>query len=139
MALMPPDLVEDAVREANATTVNAAKGDIKQDRAGALRAILSGFADLTVTQADLEVYLGHELETVTPEEITDLRAVFMSLRDGNSVKGDYFDPDGKKSDPVAADADLREQVTKTPDEKATSEAPSEDGELFEDSGVPAAS
>ena len=83
--LVPPDLVEDAIKAAKETLTSDAAKDPDEARKRLIRA----FQGLGVAVADLEVYLGHPLQQITPDEIADLRGVYKSILDGNSVWRDH--------------------------------------------------
>lgn len=87
---MPPDIIEEACRASDETIKKAAKGEIEQDRAGALRRMALAFVDLGVTTEMIREYVGHDLDALTPEELTDLRGIYKSISDGNSRREEYF-------------------------------------------------
>lgn len=91
LQVMPPDVVDDAVRQADETMRKAAAGDIKQDREGALRRLALAFSELGVNTDMIATKLGHPLELITDDELATLRQVFKSVRDGNSKREDHFD------------------------------------------------
>lgn len=91
LQLLPPDVVEDAVRAAEATIRKAASGELKQDRQAAIRRLALAFDGLGVTTEMLTDHLGHELDLITEEELADLRGVYASIRDGNTKRSDHFD------------------------------------------------
>jgi hypothetical protein len=91
LQLLPPDIIEDAFRAAKETSAKAVKGEIKQNRADAIRRLAKGFFEIGVTTEMLASYLKHTLDVVTEDEITKLRAIWKSLVDGISKREDYFD------------------------------------------------
>lgn len=91
LQLLPPDLVEEAIREVESTLTAAAKGEIKQSRDETIRRLVVAFDLLGVTPEMLAAYLGHPLETITAEEIVDLRGVYTSIKEGNTKVQDHFD------------------------------------------------
>lgn len=79
--LVPPDLIEDAIRAAKKTL----ESDAAKDPDEARKRLIRAFQGVGVSVADLEVYLDHPLSQITPAEITELRGVYKSILDGNSV------------------------------------------------------
>ena len=57
----------------------------------ARKAILDSFASMGVKPRDLEEYLAHPIDIVSPEEIVDLRAVYKTIADGQSTWKDYVE------------------------------------------------
>lgn len=91
LQVLPPDVTEDAEREAQATLKKAAKGELAQDRPAAIRRLALAFDALGVTTDMLAGFLGHELDLITEDELAELRAVYASIQDGNTMRGDHFD------------------------------------------------
>lgn len=91
LQVLPPDVTEDAQRTAEATLRKAAKGELTQDRQAAIRRLALAFDGLGVTTEMLTEHLGHDLEIITEDELTSLRAVYTSIKDGNTRRGDHFD------------------------------------------------
>lgn len=88
---MPPDIVDEVVRETQTTMKKAASGDLEQDRDAAVRRMAIAFDGFFVTSQMLEAYLGHPLEKMTDEELADLRSIYASIRDRNTTIGDHFE------------------------------------------------
>lgn len=85
LQLLPKDLIEDA-RAAAAETL---KAEAKRDPDAARKKIIVAFAQVNVTPSMLEEYLGCALATASPDQISKLRDVFVSIRDGNSTWTEY--------------------------------------------------
>lgn len=90
LQLMPPDFVEDAMDQANRTKHADANGQLKEDRAGTVKKMVMAFDEVRVSPEMLAEYLGHAIDDVTDRELADLKAIFKSLRDGNSEREEYF-------------------------------------------------
>lgn len=90
LQLMPPDFVEDAMDQANRTKHADANGQLKEDRAGTVKKMVMAFDEVRVSPEMLSEYLGHAIDDVTDRELADLKAIFKSLRDGNSEREEYF-------------------------------------------------
>lgn len=90
LQVLPPDVIDDAVRSATETTKKAAAGEIEQDRTSAVRRMVMAFSQVSVSAAMLEQHLGHAIDLITDEEIVKLRGIFKSISDGNSKRDEYF-------------------------------------------------
>lgn len=88
LQLIPTDIIEEAVNICRATM----QSETKKDPEAARRKIILAFADINVTVAMLETYIGHALAQCSPAEIDDLRAVWASINEGNSTWADYIAP-----------------------------------------------
>ena len=133
LQVMPPDIVDEAVRVAKTTMISAAKGEIEgQSREEAARRLALAFADLGVTTAMLQKHLGHSLDIVTDEEIVKLRGIYTSLNDGHSKREEHFDMPGSPAGDGAADLDAelarkRRVQSKAPTEE--DDGPATSGEI----------
>ena len=87
LRLIPQDIIEEAMQVTAATL----KAGVSSDMKGARKAIIDTFATIGVKPKDLEEYIGHSIDTVSPEEIVDLRAVFKTISDGQSTWKAYVD------------------------------------------------
>ncbi len=87
LQLLPRDLVEDAVIEVAKTL----KQDAKQDPEAARKKIILAFSQLNITPEMIEKKLKHPVSQCSPEELAELRQIWQSINDGNSVWGDYLE------------------------------------------------
>jgi hypothetical protein len=85
LALVPADIVEEAMDLVDATKLQAASA------AGAREQMVRAFAGLRVNAQDLEAWLGHPVPTVTPDEIAQLREVFSAMQDGEGSWTDHLE------------------------------------------------
>lgn len=90
LQLLPPDLVEDAMTAAAVTVEAAAKQELKDNPADAVKKLATAFEGLQVTVSMLEARLKHPLDITTAKEIAELRRVYKSLVDGNSKREEEF-------------------------------------------------
>ncbi len=90
LQIMPPDIVDDMMREVKETMRKAAQGEIEQDREAAIRRMAVAFNDYGVTTEMLREHVGHDLETVTADELTELRGIYTSIRDGQAQVDEFF-------------------------------------------------
>lgn len=81
LRLIPGDLVDEAMRQV--ITTQGAR-DAK-DPDAAKRALVDAFGSIGVPVAEVKKYLGHELDTVSPAELSDLRAVYAAIKDGETT------------------------------------------------------
>ena len=87
LRLIPQDIIDEAMKVTVDTIKKGVSSDIKSSR----KAILDSFATIGVKPKDLEEYLGHAIDTVSPEEIVDLRAVYKTISDRQATWKDYVD------------------------------------------------
>lgn len=87
LAVLPPDLVEDAVRECRKTL--AGKNDQPiEDR---IKKMVMAFQKFGVKPETIEKRLGRSIDTMTAEDVSEFVGIFNSLKDGNSSIQDWFD------------------------------------------------
>ncbi len=87
LRLIPQDIIDEAM----ITTAITIKAGVSSDMTSARKAILDSFATIGVKPVDLEEYIGHAINQISPEEIVDLRAVYKTISDGQSTWKDYVD------------------------------------------------
>lgn len=90
LQLIPADVIEEALLIAKKAAIGQAKQDIKKDKKGTLTKLIETFAGINVTPEDLSAYLKEDINKITPEQITELRAIFVTIRDGNAKVAEYF-------------------------------------------------
>jgi hypothetical protein len=88
---VPSDLIEEAVLRAAQTLQEDAAGNLKADRGTTIKRLCDSFSEFAVTPAMLAVFLDHELDTISADEVASLRAVYRSLKDGQSKREDHFE------------------------------------------------
>lgn len=81
LRILPADILEECMDECIRTSRNEAAAD----PTGAAKKVADAFASLRVLPNDLAEYLGHPLDQSSPAEITDLRAVYQSIKDGEAT------------------------------------------------------
>lgn len=87
LRLVPGDIVDDAVAQANKTVLNKAS----EDPGAARKAIAASFLEVGVQPEALAEYLGHPLESTQPAELVDLRGLFRSIKEGQSTWRDVLE------------------------------------------------
>jgi hypothetical protein len=87
LRLVPGDIVEECMDEVVLTQQNR---DAK-DPDTAKRKLLDSFSSVGVLASDVKKYIGHELTTLNPKEMTDLRELFTAIRDGETTWREAMD------------------------------------------------
>lgn len=122
-AVIPPDIVEDAVHECRQTLESTAK--ITPESIAALK---SAFGDFGVTVEQLQKRLGRRLDSMQPAQLVRMRAIYKSLKDGLSEVSDWFElvtvetPEQPKTATDAAKQALKRQTGKQAAESNTQAA-----------------
>jgi hypothetical protein len=104
LSVIPSDVVEDAMRAAEATLQAVEDKNLKADPVATIRKMAETFAALSVTVDMLEKYVGHKLDLCTAEEIANFRTIAASLRDGQSKREEYFAVGEQPAQPGASGA-----------------------------------
>ena len=84
--IIPRDIVEVACQECNETL----KAEIKNVEISAKK-MLVAFSEFSVTQAMVEARIQRHMAAITPGQIIGLRKIYVSIKDGMSEPGDWFD------------------------------------------------
>ena len=80
LRLIPQDIVEEAMDQIVATL----QADVEKDPSKHRKAIADAFARVGVKPSHIEAYLGHPLESVSPAQIEDLRAIYNAIENGET-------------------------------------------------------
>ena len=97
LRLVPQDLIEEAEGAVQETLANGGG-----DPAQAMKRMADAFSLVGIKPAELEKYLGHSVESISPAELTDLREVYQTLKDGEAKWSDYVEGGQRKSSRAAA-------------------------------------
>lgn len=81
LRLLPGDILDEAMQQVDRTKRDQAAKDPDAEK----RALADAFAGIGVSASDLQLYLGHPLDRITPAELVELREVFVSVRDGEAT------------------------------------------------------
>lgn len=87
-AIIPPDVVEDAVAECRVTL--KANADVTPD---SIKKLTAAFAEKGITKEQIEKRLGRRIDTMQPAQLVSLRRIYKSLSDGMSKPADWFETD----------------------------------------------
>lgn len=87
LAILPPDLVEDCINECKKTL--AGKNDVPLiDK---VKNMVTGFAKIGVTKEMLEKRLGHTIESVNMDELTEYIGIYNGLKQKETTISDWFE------------------------------------------------
>lgn len=86
LAILPPDLVDAAVAECRRTR----DGGNKLPFIDQVRQMAPTFAKLGVSTDMLIAHLGHPLDETTPDELSELRDIYTTIKDGVAKVGEFF-------------------------------------------------
>lgn len=87
LAVVPQDLVELALEQAEKTLQEDGKNTPLQDR---VRNMLIAFQDLGVDQAMIETRLQHKTTAINEQELVQLRKIYTAIKDGMSDRKEFF-------------------------------------------------
>jgi DNA-directed RNA polymerase subunit F len=93
LALIPGDIVEDAINECY-KTINA-KANVTPER---IRAMVDEFKKLGVSREQIEKKLARKVESITPAQFIDMTMIYTSIRDRIGDIEQYFEADEKEED-----------------------------------------
>jgi hypothetical protein len=98
LQLVPADIVEECMDQC----IETQRKEDAADPDAARRKVIDAFAGIGVQPSELAQYLGHDTTALNPAELTDLRAVFSAIRDGETNWRDVLEartgevPEGDK-------------------------------------------
>jgi hypothetical protein len=100
LRLIPGDIVDECMEQVLVTQANsdAADPDI------AKRKLFDAFVQQGVRADQLKEYIGHDASTLTPRELSELRALYAAIRDGEATWRDVMD---QRAAAVAAASEAR--------------------------------
>ena len=85
LQVIPSDIV-DNVRNACEVTL---RRQAESNRDEATKKIVAAFQSVNVSVKMIENFIGHAIAEATADELTELRKIFISIRDGNSAWSEY--------------------------------------------------
>ena len=86
LRMIPQDIIEESMQLVEKTIKSGVSVDPKAVR----KQITDSFAGIGISPTDLEKYLGHELDKITPKEVADLKSVYMTIKDGQATWQEYL-------------------------------------------------
>lgn len=93
LAVIPGDIIENAVRQCDETLRGNSKGPLKDRIANALKTFKERYK---VTQEMIEIRFGYTADSFTEVDYVELIKIFNSLKDGMSKVEDWFDKNTSK-------------------------------------------
>jgi hypothetical protein len=118
-AIIPPDVVEDAVQQCRETL--KANADVTPD---SIKKLTDAFSKIGVTQEQITKRLGRRLDTMQPAQLVSLRRVYKSIQDGMSKVEDWFEqPEG--ATPAKTATEAATEALKGRKSKTVAEPPAE--------------
>ena len=99
LAIIPDDIVEEAVKTVKATLA----GNSSEPIADRIRKMISAFNKHGVTAEMIEKYIGHESSLIDADEIVELMGVYNSINSGSYKPSQYFSDLEKKEKSAVVD------------------------------------
>ena len=90
LRLLPGDILEECMAKVVATIASG----VTKDPDAAKKQLADAFAGINVQPEALKAYLGHDLATVTPAEVVQLRSLYQAIRDGEGTWADAMEAKG---------------------------------------------
>lgn len=81
LRILPADIREEMLSKCRKTRADAAAKDPDAEK----KAILDSFAGIGIRPIDIVQYLGHQVETLQPAELAELRTMYQTINDGEST------------------------------------------------------
>jgi hypothetical protein len=81
LKFVPPDIREECEKRIKQTAEDYARRQPDEAR----KRIIEAFAEKSISEADLASYLKHPMDHVTAEEIVELRAVYLTIHEGEAT------------------------------------------------------
>jgi hypothetical protein len=88
LRVIPSDIIDEAIEVAHKTL---RERDAK-DPDAAKKKVLDAFSEIGVKPKDIETYLKHKTDAITPRELEELRGVYRAIKDGEATWHDYVQP-----------------------------------------------
>ncbi|HEX9970640.1 MAG TPA: hypothetical protein VGD14_01080 [bacterium] len=107
LRLIPTDIIEEGIMEAQKTIAE----HTQKDPEGEKKRLFDSFSNLGISPKEIQKYIHHSIDVITPSELVNLRTVYQSIRDGESIWLDYT------GDPKEGEPEI------TPSEKNKTERP----------------
>jgi len=92
LRLIPSDIVDEAIETARKTM----KDQFAQDPKSAKKKVLDSFSEIGIKPKDIEKYLLHSMDSVSPAELETLRGIYRAIRDGEATWAEYTNPPDKE-------------------------------------------
>ncbi|WP_010508367.1 hypothetical protein [Komagataeibacter europaeus] len=96
LAILPPELIDDAVAECKRTIAQGGKESL----ADRIRKMTQGMLRVNVTVEMLAERLGHPIDQTNTDELVELQGIYTSIKDGQTKVSDWFGASAAKSTPA---------------------------------------
>lgn len=110
LRLIPQDIIDEGIEVARKTLHNRDA----QDPKAALKKVVDAFGNIGISPRQLEVYLGHGLDIISPAEIQDLRGVYQAVSSGEASWAEYVAKPESKAPANDVNDLLKPQVAPQP-------------------------
>lgn len=119
-AIVPPDVVEDAVLQCRATLKETA-----QVTPESIAKLVEAFAKHGVSKAQIEARLQRKIDSMQPAQLVSMRRIYKSLNDGMSVVTEWFaaDENAPEVKSESAATSVKEQLKKKAKPEAEEKPP----------------
>lgn len=95
-AVIPSDIVDEAVDQARETLKTSCKTD-----AEAIKGLLDGFAKFGVVREMIEARIQRRIDSITPAQFISMRRIWKSISDGMSTAKDWFEQEQQITEDAA--------------------------------------
>lgn len=117
LRLIPSDVTDEAIEVARQTLRNRDA----QDPDAAKKKLLDAFSSIGVRPKDLEQYLKHKTDALTPVELEELRGIYRAIRDGEARWSDYLQTPKDSNEPETTAEDFDATIPKGIDQNQLDE------------------
>lgn len=107
LAVVPGDVVEAAQKQCETTLY--AKADTSPE---SIKKVVEAFEKYGVTKEQIQKRIGRRMDTITPAQMVAIKKIGVSLRDGMSGPGDWFDMSAAEAQSAAAEKLKAKQAKK---------------------------
>lgn len=135
LRVIPGDLVDEAMR----VVLDTQSKEDARDPDTAKRNLLDSFASVGVSATHIKEYLGHNADSISPKELTELRAIYAAIKEGETTWKaiqDSIDSDIKtktittEEKPTSLKGALSKSVKKPQIQKTSLKKEDDDDNLF---------
>ena len=117
LRLIPSDITDEAIETATATMRNKFAEDPKAEK----KKIIDSFSEIGIKPKNIEGYLKHSIDTISPPELQGLRGMYRAIRDGEATWASYLE---EKEPEKSQDAsDLTDKIKEKAEEMDQTEKP----------------
>lgn len=121
LAVLPPDIVEAAIKACEATRRSEKSAEPLTDQ---VRKIVASFEQIGVKVAHIEERLNKKLDEVLQDDVHTLRDIYRSIRDGHTKARDWFGADKGSSQAASAVESILSDKSAEPKEESQVADPS---------------